>query len=121
GSGLGEASGEACGSAPVIPHIETLRGADAGKQEWEPRYWLEGQYFEQIAEAQAEIAGHALLCGHAQIITLQNMWASADIPLPTVLPHRATEPHHLGVSHQSFSGDFQNTFRLDFATAQQWF
>jgi hypothetical protein len=105
----------------VVPHIEELRVADVGKQEWEPRYWQEGQHFEKIAEAQAEIAAYSLLCGHAQIVTLQNMWASADIPLPTVLPHRPTVPHHIGISHQNFSGDFTSAVRLDFATAQQWF
>jgi hypothetical protein len=120
-SGLGAATGDACNAAPVIPHIEDLRGADAGKQEWEPRYWLEMKHFEKIAEAQAEVAAHALLCGHAQIVTLQNMWASADIALPTVLPHRPSEPHHNGISHKGFTGDFQNSDRLDFATAQRWF
>ena len=120
-SGLGTATGEACNAAPAIPHIDELRGADAGKQEWEPRYWLEGQHFEKVAEAQAEIAAYSLLCGHAQVITLQNMWASADIPMPSALPHRASASHHIGVSHQSFTGDFQNQMRLDFATTQQWF
>lgn len=113
--------GQGCEAAPVVPHIDELRTADVGKQEWEPRYWREGQHFEKIAVAQAEMAAYSLLCGHAQVVTLQNMWASADIPLPTVLPHRPTEPHHLGISHQSLMTDLQNPLRLDFATAQRWF
>ena len=119
--GLGPPGGDACNAAPVVPHVDELRTADVGKQEWEPRYWREGRHFEKIAEAQAEIAAHALLCGHAQVVTVQNMWASADIPLPGVLPNRPTEPHHLGISHKGFSGDFQDAYRLDFARAQQWF
>jgi hypothetical protein len=121
GGGLGPPVGEACRSAPLIPHIDELRTADVGKQEWEPRYWREGRHFEKIAEAQAEMAAYALLCGHAQVVTLQNMWASADIPLPGVLPNRPTEPHHLGISHKGFTGDFNDGPRRDFATAQQWF
>lgn len=121
GGGLGNPIGNGCNAKPVIPHIETLRTADAGKQEWEPRYYLEGRHFEKIAEAQAEMAAYALLCGHAQVVTVQNMWASADIPMPGVLPHRASEPHHLGISHKPHNGDFNDSARLDFAKAQQWF
>jgi len=121
GSGLGPATGESCTTAPVIPHLDVFRTADTGKQEWEPRYWQEAQHFEKIAEAQAELAGYAVLCGHTQILTLQNMWASADIPLPGVLPHRPTDSHHIGISHQGISADLTNPMRIDFATAQQWF
>ena len=121
GSGLGPISGESCNAAPVIPHLDVFRSADTGKQEWEPRYWQEAQYFEKIAEAQAELAAYAVLCGHTQILTLQNMWASADIPLPGVLPHRPTDSHHIGISHQGISTDLTNPLRIDFATAQEWF
>ena len=121
GSGLGPITGESCSAAPVIPHLDVFRSADTGKQEWEPRYWQEAQHFEKIAEAQAELAAYAVLCGHTQILTLQNMWASADIPMPGVLPHRPTDSHHIGISHQSITADLQNPVRIDFATAQQWF
>jgi len=129
GSGLGPVTGEACNAAPVIPHLDVFKSADNGKQEWEPRYWQEAQHFEKIAEAQAELAGYAVLCGHTRILTLQNMWASADIPLPGVLTERPTASHHVGISHQGLSGsstdpmrlDFANPMRLDFATAQEWF
>lgn len=116
-----DSTSESCSTAPGVPHIDALRTADEGKQPWEPRYWREGRHFEKIAEAQAEIAAYALLCGHTRVVTVQNMWASADIPLPGVLPHRPSEPHHLGISHKGFTGDFQDTFRRDFATAQAWF
>jgi hypothetical protein len=121
-TGLGEATGNACNAAPTIPHLDEFRGADAGKQEWEPRYYLEPGWFEEISEAQAEIAAHALLCGHAQVATLQNMYASADYPVPNALPNRPSDSHHIQVSHVSYTpNDLQGGMRVDFANAQMWF
>jgi hypothetical protein len=133
-TGLGPATGESCLSAPPIPYIDEFRAAKAAYMANDgTEYWQEGSLiwkqsdeitktnFTKLAEAQAELAAYAVLCGHVQVATIQNGWASADYPLPQLLPHRASESYHTDVSHKSYNGNLTDSYRMDYATVQQWF
>lgn len=134
GTGLGQGMGEACLSAPDVAYLDEFRADKAAYMSNDgTEYWQDGSLvwkqssetaktnFTKLAEAQAELAAYAVLCGHVQVATVQNGWASADYPLPQLLPHRPTESYHVQISHQSYSGDLTNPMRLDYATVQQWF
>lgn len=132
--GLGQASGAACEGAPQITHLDEFRAAKAAYMSNDgTEYWQEGSLswkdatadkktnFTKLAESQAELAAHAVLCGHAQVVTIQNGWASADYPLPQLLPGRPAASYHSEVSHCTYTGDLTESTRLDFASVQQWF
>lgn len=134
GGGLGDPGGPDCDSAPIIPYLDEFRAARATYMSNDgTEYWQDGTLtwresgqeqktnFTKLAMAQAELAAHAVLCGHAQIATIQNGWASADYALPAILPHRANESYHNQISHQGYDGDLTKPTRIDFATVQQWF
>jgi len=132
--GLGPGSGEACLSAPPVVHLDEFRADKAaytsndgteywqdGSLNWKPSDQDKKTNFTKLAESQAELAAYALLCGPTQVATIQNAWASADYPLPQILPNRPTDSYHIQVSHVSYNGDLENSLRLDYATVQQWF
>jgi hypothetical protein len=132
--GLGNSGGDACNAAPTIPYLDELRAAKAAYTSNDgTEYWQEGSLawkesdaekktnFTKIAESQAELAAHAVLCGQVQVATIQNGWASADYPLPQLLPNRPTDSYHVQVSHVGYTGDLTDAPRLDYATVQQWF
>lgn len=132
--GLGPGGGESCLAAPNIVHLDEFRTEKANYVANDgTEYWQDGSLtwraitednktnFTKLAESQAELAAYAILCGHAQIATVQNGWASADYPVPQILPHRPTESYHANVSHQGYRGELQNEMRIDYATVQQWF
>ncbi len=132
--GLGTASGEACNSAPPIVHLDEFREAKASYVANDgTEYWQSGSLdwqnpsadlrtnFTKLAESQAELAAYAVLCGQTQIVTIQNGWASADYPVPQILPSRPTDSYHTQISHHSYNGDLEDSFRMDYAKVQQWF
>lgn len=132
--GLGNAGGEACAAAPSIAYLDEFRADKAAYVANDgTEYWQDGSLvwkssdegaktnFTKLAEAQAELAAYAVLCGQAQVVALQNGWASADYPLPQLLPHRPNDSYHVQVSHQGFTGDLTSAPRMDYATVQQWF
>ncbi len=134
GQGLGQGDSESCLAAPAIPYLDEFRAdkaaymANDGTEWWQDGslVWKQSDEaaktnFTKIAEAQAELAAYAALCGHAQVVCIQNGWASADYPLPQLLPHRPSDSYHVQVSHQSFTGDLTSAPRMDYATVQQWF
>lgn len=132
--GLGPGTGESCLAAPSIVHLDEFRADKASYMSNDgTEYWQDGSLtwrssteesktnFTKLAESQAELAAYAILCGHAQIATIQNGWASADYPVPQILSHRPTDSYHTNVSHQGYQGDLQSAMRIDYATVQQWF
>lgn len=132
--GLGTAAGQACQAAPDIANLAEFRSDKAAYMSNDgTEYWQDGSLswilteedqktnFTKLAESQAELAAYATLCGQAQVVTVQNGWASADYPLPQLLPHRPNESYHGEVSHKGYNGDLQDSNRIDYATVQQWF
>lgn len=133
-SGLGTANGDLCNAAPDIVNLAEFRQDKAeyvandgteywqdGSLNWRPSEEEKKTTFTKLAESQAELAAYAVLCGHAQIVTIQNGWASADYPLPQLLPHRPNDSYHGQVSHVDYNGNLQDSERMDYATVQQWF
>lgn len=132
--GLGPVAGEQCNSAPSIVHLDDFRQLKAEYMSNDgTEYWQDGSLswrainemnktnFTKLAESQAELAAYAVLCGHAQVVTIQNAWASADYPVPQILPSRPTDSYHANVSHQGYTGVLTLPVRIDYATVQQWF
>jgi len=132
--GLGPAPGEQCNAAPDIVHLDDFRTQKAEYMSNDgTEYWQDGSLswrqseedhktnFTKLAESQAELAAYAVLCGQAQVVTIQNAWASADYPVPQILSHRPTDSYHVNISHQGYTGDLQSAMRIDYATVQQWF
>jgi len=134
GGGLGPAPGEACNAAPPLLHLDEFRTDKANYVANDgTEYWQDGSLdwknpsadkktnFTKLAESQAELAAYAVLCGQAQVVTIQNGWASADYPLPQILPSRPSDSYHTAVSHHGYTGDLTDTFRMDYGLVQQWF
>lgn len=134
GGGLGPGSGEACLAAPPVAHMDEWRADKAAYMSNDgTEYWQDGSLdwraseqekktnFTKLAESQAELAAYAVLCGHAEVVTIQNGWASCDYALPQLLPHRPADSYHNLVSHVSYTGDLQFAPRIDLANVQGWF
>ncbi len=132
--GLGPVQGEGCMATPPVAHMDEWRAAKAsymsndgteywqdGSIDWRPSEQEKKTNFTKLAESQAELAAYAVLCGGAQVVTVQNGWASCDYALPQLLPHRQGESYHNQVSHVSYGGDLQFAPRIDLATVQGWF
>lgn len=132
--GLGPATGESCKAAPPIVHLDQFRADKAAYvSNDQTEYWQSGSLdwknpsadqktnFTKLAESQAELAAYAILCGQTQVVTIQNAWASADYPLPQILPSRPSDSYHIQVSHQSYTGDLTDSKRMDYGLVQQWF
>ena len=134
GGGLGPATGESCNAAPPIVHLDQFRADKAAyTANDQTEYWQSGSLdwknpsadqktnFTKLAESQAELAAYAVLCGHAQVVTIQNGWASADYPLPQILPNRPSDYYHIQVSHCSYNGTLTDSLRMDYGHVQAWF
>jgi hypothetical protein len=129
--GLGQGSGEACLAAPPIPHLEEFRKAKAEYMANDgTEYWQDGRKaspedtktnFTKLVESQAELGAYAALCGAAQVVTVQNAYATADFPLPQLLPDRSSASYHNEVSHVGYTGNLEDKLRLDLAKVQGWF
>lgn len=132
--GLGPSSGESCLAAPPVAHIDEWRAEKAaymsndgteywqdGSLNWKPSDVDKKTNFTKLAESQADLAAYSILCGHAQVVTIQNAWASCDIPVPQILPSRPTESYHTQISHVSYDGNLESSVRRDLATVQGWF
>jgi len=131
--GLGPGTGDSCLAAPPVANLDEFRAEKAAYTSNDgTEYWQDGSLawkpneekktnFTKMAESQAELAAYAVLCGQAQVVTVQNGWASADYPLPQLLPHHPDYSYHSQVSHVSYTGDLASEARLDYASVQQWF
>jgi len=95
-----------CDKRPDLPAVAALAGADV----------LDPSQLGKVLDAQLEVAAHALLCGTASVITLQNMYVNADLNMGFAGGPGVPKGHHEPVSH---SWDIAG--RAEFAAVQRWF
>jgi hypothetical protein len=95
-----------CDKRPDLPAVTALAGADV----------LDPSQLGRVLDAQLEVAAHALLCGTASVITLQNMYVNADLNMGFAGGPGVPKGHHEPVSH---SWDVAG--RAEFAAVQRWF
>ncbi len=101
--GGGEVS---CTERPALPSVEAMVGQDAFAQ----------PNFGTVLDGHLEMSAHALACGTARVITLQNMYANAQIMMDFPGGPGFAKNHHDPLSH---SGD--SAGRTEFAQVQKWF
>ena len=105
-SGTNAAMPVSCDKRPDLPALAALAGADV----------LDPAQLGNVLDAQLEVAAHALLCGTASVITLQNMYVNADLNMGFAGGPGIPKGHHEPVSH---SWDVPG--RAEFALVQRWF
>ena len=95
-----------CDARPDLPALAALGGADV----------LDPSQLGKVLDAQLEVAAHALVCGTASIITLQNMYVNADLNMGFAGGPGVPKGHHEPVSHS-----WDSAGRAEFALVQRWF
>lgn len=95
-----------CDARPALPAVAALAGADV----------LDPAQLGKVLDAQLEVAAHALVCGTASIITLQNMYVNADLNMGFTGGPGVPKGHHEPVSHS-----WDAAGRAEFAVVQRWF
>jgi hypothetical protein len=95
-----------CDKRPDLPGVGALAGADV----------LDPAQLGKVLDAQLEVAAHALLCGTARVITLQNMYVNADLNMGFAGGPGVPKGHHEPVSHS-----WDAPGRVEFAVVQRWF
>jgi hypothetical protein len=95
-----------CDKRPELPAVAALAGADV----------LDPAQLGKVLDAQLEVAAHALLCGTASVITLQNMYVNADLNMGFAGGPGVAKGHHEPVSHS-----WDAAGRAEFALVQRWF
>ncbi len=95
-----------CDERPVLPAVDALGGADV----------LDPANFGRVLDAHLEVAAASLVCGTAQVLTLQNMWVNADVPFNFAGGPGIAKGHHDPISHS-----WDAAGRTEFATCQRWF
>ena len=95
-----------CDKRPDLPAVAALAGADV----------LDPSQLGKVLDAQLEVAAHAMVCGTANIITLQNMYVNADLNMGFAGGPGVPKGHHEPVSHS-----WDAPGRAEFATVQRWF
>ncbi|HXK16680.1 MAG TPA: DUF1552 domain-containing protein, partial [Polyangiaceae bacterium] len=95
-----------CDKRPELPGLAALAGADV----------LDPAELGKVLDAQLEVAAHALLCGTARVITLQNMYVNADLNMGFPGGPGIPKGHHEPVSHS-----WDGPGRAEFGLVQRWF
>ncbi len=95
-----------CDESPTLPALDALAGLDP----------LDPANFGRVLDAHLEVASASLICGTAQVITLQNMWVNAGVPFGFDGGPGIPKGHHDPVSHS-----WDAAGRAEFATCQRWF
>jgi hypothetical protein len=93
----------ACSSRPALPSLDALVGADP----------LDPTQLGHVFDAHLEVAANAMVCGAARVVTLQTMYARADVRFDFLDGPGIPAEHHLGLSHVIDP-------REPYARAQQW-
>jgi len=93
----------ACAARPGLPSVDALAGVDP----------LDATFFGHVLDAHLEAAAHAMVCGAARVVTLQTMYARADLNFAFRDGPGIDATHHLGLSHVVNP-------RQPYARAQQW-
>lgn len=104
--GGGGAQQISCDARPSLPSLTALAGADV----------LDPTNLGKVLDAQLEVAAHALVCGTASIITLQNMYVNADLNMGFPGGPGVPKGHHEPISHS-----WDDAGRAEFAQVQRWF
>jgi hypothetical protein len=103
GSGGG---GVSCSARPTLPAVEAVRGKDP----------LDAANFGLVVDGHLEAAAHAMVCGAARVITMQNMHVNSDLNMAFAGGPNMPQGHHDPISHSSAAEG-----RAGFAKVQQWF
>ncbi len=101
GSGL-----VSCTARPTMPAVDAVRGKDV----------LDQQNFALVLDGHLEAAAHAMVCGAARVITMQNMHVNSDLDMSFPGGPNFPQGHHQPISHS-----WETAPRSDFAKCQQWF
>ena len=125
GAGMSAAGPVACAAPPSIDAITKLRAASAGQSD---DFFLKGENYANVLQAQLEVAANALLCNSAQVVAVQSMYGVCNVDFNLVVPkgvQDAGASHHDALSHSNPEG-IPNTnllktdTRKPFALAQRW-
>lgn len=95
-----------CTARPTLPAVEAVRGKDP----------LDAANFGLVVDGHLEAAAHAMVCGAARVITMQNMHVNSDLNMAFAGGPNAPQGHHDPISH---SANVEG--RAGFAKVQQWF
>lgn len=95
-----------CDKRPDLPAVAALASADV----------LDPSQLGKVLDAHLEVAAHALVCGTASVITLQNMYVNADLNMGFAGGPGVPKGHHEPVSHS-----WDAAGRAEFAVVQRWF
>lgn len=95
-----------CDKRPELPSLAALAGGDV----------LDPSNLGKVLDAQLEVAAHALVCGTARVVTLQNMYVNADLNMGFAGGPGVPKGHHEPVSHS-----WDSAGRTEFALVQRWF
>lgn len=95
-----------CKERPDLPALTALGSADV----------LDPTSLGKVLDAHLEVAAHALTCGTASVITLQNMYTNADLNMGFPGGPGIPKGHHEPVSHS-----WDAAGRAEFALVQRWF
>lgn len=95
-----------CDERPSLPAVDALAGLDV----------LDPANFGRVVDGHLEAAAAAMICGTAQVITMQNMWVNADVNFGFEGGPGVPKGHHEPVSHS-----WDAAGRAEFATVQSWF
>src|SRR5690606_19821774 len=106
GSGGGGIGVISCDSRPSLPAVEAMVGKDPFVHE----------NFGMVLDGHLEATAHAFVCGTARVVTLQTMYANAQILMNFPGGPGFAENHHDPLSH---SADAEG--RTRFAQVQKWF
>ncbi len=95
-----------CDDRPTLPAVDAMAGLDP----------LDPANFGRVLDAQLEVIAASLICGTAQVVTLQNMWVNGQVPFDFTGGPGIAKGHHDPISHS-----FDTAGRAEFATCQRWF
>jgi hypothetical protein len=105
-SGNGGTDIVTCDARPAMPAVDAASGVDP----------LDQTQFGTIVDAHLEAAANALLCGAAQVITMQNMFANSTLNFGFAGGPGIAKGHHDPISHS-----WDAAGRTEFAKCQRWF
>lgn len=95
-----------CDERPVLPAVDAMMGLDA----------LDPANFGRVLDGHLEVIAASLICGTAQVVTLQNMYVNGQVPFDFAGGPGIAKGHHDPISHS-----WDAAGRTEFATCQRWF
>ena len=95
-----------CEERPTLPAVDAMAGLDA----------LDPANFGRVLDGHLEVIAASLICGTAQVVTLQNMYVNGQVPFDFAGGPGIAKGHHDPISHS-----WDAAGRTEFATCQRWF